>query len=983
MKSTVNTILVFVLGLWLSNSAASAQQIQSMKLLTAQTGWAQSESHLYWTSDGGAHWKDIAPSMSSNLKEFIGGIFFLDTSTGWVLLSYANDNGEQQFRLASTSDAGATWSSSPIKLPWKRHADDFDGGADVFFLDELHGWVNLQLSHGLTPPGAHLLATQDGGKSWNTTKGEPGWAGTSMCFFNETDGVLAGGGTDRTELWLTHDASKIWQRLKLKVPPDAAPADLPAYGEPICKDARRGFLPVTFSGGDGSPSALVLFATDDGGRSWRADRVLSNLDETSFGGKVPAAVVDSVLIAATWSRGKVTLATTAPSGDVRRTTLLGPFKDVRDLNFADSLHGWVTTSNGMFSTGDGGASWTDITPPSGHAYPPLPALPQGKPVRPNSGLRRPALPATNAAGGARSNAVTGSLTEVHLGFDKGNAPSAAKMQTWWEYSPYYDYQISLPGAANHPTNANLTPKWVSKVENQGWGLWPVWVGPQAPCANNQNLVLMTANTPAQAYTEGQTEAANAITALQLLGGNLGNTIIYYDMENYDTSKAQSNAGCIAIVENFLNGWINGMHSNPTGYYRAGVYGNVAPAARNFSQLSPLPDDVWISLASGATTPPSVTIWNLASAHVTLCDIYSNPPCPNLWPTDQRIHQYIVDGAHKITYTETWGGVTLEIDPDIIDADVAYPSTGTKIYTYNYDTFTPTGNWYNAAYSINNIGASGTYGGFINGSASDAGGEVGQTLVLDESLFPGDGVSGWGYSILDWGTSLDITPPAYTQSLGFCFGTGRVYYCTQMLGMNNAGWIAGYWNDYNSLNHGFLNQGGTLSSFDAPGAAGGIGTFATAINDAGLVVGYYYDSNYDTHGFLYNANTQQFIAAPLDYPGGSYTQLNGINGDAQIVGEYYDGANYQGFLYSNGTFTSTSGPCGPETVPLGINNNGQMVGNGFVSYDGGLSCSPFDDPAAGGGETVPYSINDAGQISGTFYSTATSMYDAFVAVPQTP
>jgi probable HAF family extracellular repeat protein len=292
-------------------------------------------------------------------------------------------------------------------------------------------------------------------------------------------------------------------------------------------------------------------------------------------------------------------------------------------------------------------------------------------------------------------------------------------------------------------------------------------------------------------------------------------------------------------------------------------------------------------------------------------------------------------------------VKLEIDPDIIDAEVAHPATGTKIYTYNYDTFTPTGNWYNAAYSINNIGATGSYGGFINGRASDVGGEVGQTLTLEESISSGGGVSGWGYSILDWGTPLDIIPPAYTQSLGVFFGTGRVCYCTQMLGMNNAGWIAGYWNDYNSLNHGFLNQGGTLSSFDAPGAAGGIGTFATAINDAGLVVGYYYDSSYNTHGFLYNANTQQFIAAPLDYPGGSYSQLNGINGDAQIVGEYYDGANYQGFLYSNGTFTSTSGTCGPERVPLGINNNGQMVGNGFVSYDGGLSCSAFAEPAAGG------------------------------------
>jgi len=977
MKSKFNFALALFLGLLLSNGAASAQQIQSMKLLTAQTGWAQSGNHLYWTTDGGAHWTDIAPPKSS--EENLSGVFFLDASTGWAVLSHANDKGELQFRMASTSDAGATWASSPINLPWERVDQDFAGGAEIFFLDRLHGWINLRIYSSSAFKRGALLATDDGGKTWKAPPGDSGMGG-SLCFFSEKDGVLAGGPED-TELWVTHDASKSWQELSLKAPPEAAPAQFPTYDKPICQDAKRGFLPVIFSGADGALSALVLFATNDGGRTWRPDRVLSNLSETSPGEKVPSAVVDSALIAVTWSRGKATLVAAAPSGNVRQTTLLGPAKDASDLSFADPLHGWAMARNGMYSTGDGGASWIDITPPSGHALSPPLVLPQGKPPRPPAAPESSVPPAP--LGARRTNPNADFYTEIHLGFDRGMAPTVSQMQTWWNYSPYYDYQVSLPGAANHPVNPNLIPKWVTQVENQGWGLWPVWVGPQATCMFNPHIttVFITAANPTQAYTQGQAQATAAINALVALG--LGN-IVYYDMENYN----RSNTACVNIVIGFLNGWI---HALQTAGLKAGVYGNVAPAALDYSQLNPLPDDVWVTLATVLSTPPNVTIWNLASSQVALCDIYSNPqppsPCP-LWSNDQRIHQYIVDGANKITYTETWGRftdgklATLEIDADIIDADVAYFSTGTKTYTYNFNTFTPIGNWFNAAYSVNNIGATANYGGFINGSASDAGGEVGQTLMLDESTYPGDGVSGWGYSILDWGTSLDITPPSDTQSLGWCFGTARIYYCTQMLGMNNAGWIAGYWNDWNDLTHGFLNQGGTITSFDAPGAAT-LGTYATAINDAGLVVGYYYDSNYNTHGFLYNANTQQFIAAPIDYPGGSYTALNGINGDAQMVGSYYDGANYQGFLYSNGTFTGTSGTCGPETVPLGINNNGQMVGNGFVSYDGGLSCSAFDDPAAGGGGTVPYSINDAGQISGTFYSTATSMYDAFIAVPQTP
>ena len=998
MKRVFDTVLTLAALLCFSNGAAWAQQVRDMKILSEQAGWARTGQRLYWTNDGGAHWRDIAPANSS--AQNIGGIFFLDTSRGWVVVSRLDNNGIRQFQVASTQDSGTTWSFSTIRLPWKRIAGDFDSGSDLFFLNSKHGWANLNLSHGLMAASARLLVTEDGGKTWSPTKDEPAWAASSLCFFSESDGALAGGITDETALWVTHDGSKTWQQIELKAPPETGPADQPTYGDPICKDSRHGFIPITFSGTNDSPSAFVLFATDDGGRSWKSVRVLPKLSQTSLGQKIPFAAAGPSFVVSTWIMGKPTLASFGNEGDVRRTALANPVREVRELSFADSLHGWAATLDGMYSTGDGGVTWTDITPPSGQALRSLPVLPRKKrALQLAERMQSVPQPQSQSTRNALMNAGAGPLTEVHLGFDKGSAPSVAQMQVWWDYSPYYDYQISLVGAANHPTNGNLVPNWVNRVESQGWGLWPVWVGPQAPCMikPTKKTVFMTAADGNDAYTEGQLEAGNAINSLESLGHGLSNTIIYYDMENYDTS----NSSCVAIVEGFLDGWIDGLHSNPNGYYKAGVYGNVAPAAQNFSQLSSLPDDVWIALAPETTTPPKVTIWSLASATVALCDPYSASPC-NLWSNNQRMHQYVADGTDQLKYMETWGRlsdgtpVTLEIDPDIIDADVAWPSKGTKLYSYSFEQFTQT-DYQDYAYAINNIGSAANYGGFINGSASDSSGELGRVLMFSSNLL--EGLQSWSYSIRDWGTSLVMSPPPYPQQ-GNCFA--RQNYCTFMAGMNNAGWIVGWWTDSGGIDHGFLNRGGTLISFDAPGAGGEYpSTDATAINDAGLITGYYSDS-VGYHGFIYNANTLQFIGGPLDYPGSAGTVPFGINGIAQIVGGYLDGDEWQGFLYSNGNFTAW--PCGGAmpasngAVPQAINDNDQVVGyyggllygigvppesTYFVSYDLGSSCYTFSAPNSIYGTAV-YGINDAGQISGSVLETQqSSQLTSFVAVPQTP
>jgi len=71
-------------------------------------------------------------------------------------------------------------------------------------------------------------------------------------------------------------------------------------------------------------------------------------------------------------------------------------------------------------------------------------------------------------------------------------------------------------------------------------------------------------------------------------------------------------------------------------------------------------------------------------------------------------------------------------------------------------------------------------------------------------------------------------------------------------INQAGTSAGYWVDSSNFYHGFRRtSGGTITSFDAPGAAltSGLGTLIYGINAAGTVTGHYADSANIYHGFI--------------------------------------------------------------------------------------------------------------------------------------
>ena len=422
MKNRLSLFFSLIIGLLLFGGTTSAQQIQSMKLLTPQTGWAQSGQHLYWTTDDGAHWKVIDPHLSSKFN--ITDVFFLNANMGWALLS-GGDAEEAEFELASTTDAGNDWHVAHMKIPAMAPGmAPLDGRGTIFFVDAEHGWMNLWMKSGSAFRLGVLLMSEDGGKTWEWAPDGPDAGAGAIYFLTLTDGWIAGGPGDE-QLYVTHDGAKSWHAVALKPPPIITKGYTATYVVPIFQDRKHGFLPVTYadSGADNDEAVLVLFASDDGGQTWKTDRVVPKRVYLS-GGNVPVTVADSVLLTAPDSDSKGTLELTAvPPGGKSSTTVAHISKGsvgVSKLSFTGSSRGWVSTPNDLFSTQDGGVTWTNITPGK--------VLGTGQSKR--SGIRYTITPTIQGTVRVRpaKTADSSAIVDTQLGFESCGAPSAATVR---------------------------------------------------------------------------------------------------------------------------------------------------------------------------------------------------------------------------------------------------------------------------------------------------------------------------------------------------------------------------------------------------------------------------------------------------------------------------------------------------------------------------------------------------------------------------
>ena len=281
-------------------------------------------------------------------------------------------------------------------------------------------------------------------------------------------------------------------------------------------------------------------------------------------------------------------------------------------------------------------------------------------INANGASGSPASVTVTQAGIATSNV----RISENSGFDLEFAPPESAMATWLQSSPYRDIGVYIggcnvtavpasgpngcgtnpPNAGTKQTNTNLNATWVSDVSNMGWGIMPLWVGPQASCisGNASSFYLIDTSTSSSAYYEGVSEADSAAVAANALGMN--SSIVYYDMEAYSTS----NSSCSATVGQFLSGWVNGLHAEG---FQAGVYG----APYNAGDWSNSPDAIWAFYPDGVSTASDL-----------------NGVLSGTW-AERRIHQYCAGGSIQPCSSpaqQTWGGVTLGTSPNQgIDLDV--------------------------------------------------------------------------------------------------------------------------------------------------------------------------------------------------------------------------------------------------------------------------------------------------------------------------
>jgi len=369
--------------------AQQAGRIESMKLLTADVGWAATSKKLYWTTDGGASWKDVTPKLNHK-HQAVSSVFFLDGSTGWALLSCSDSRDlvadASCFELASTTDAGSSWSvlNERVKLGFTKaqleEGYGFSGRSWLYFVDPLHGWEILDVNTSPASPSAgEMLRTEDGGKTWAPTRDTP--TSDHFLFVNTTEGWIAGG--KEGDLFVTHDAGDNWQKIELAVPKGIPPDLSPVYGLPAFDDANNGHLAATYEGSTSTGTPLVLFETGDGGKTWRPTAKTDPLPDAHPWAPHPSSIVGGGLLVAAASSGRVDLTRVVRGTEPKTQTARSPVPAsiVDELSFPNLQRGWILASYWLLSTEDGGVSWRDVTPYPKLTVPPLAFLDRGTAAR--------------------------------------------------------------------------------------------------------------------------------------------------------------------------------------------------------------------------------------------------------------------------------------------------------------------------------------------------------------------------------------------------------------------------------------------------------------------------------------------------------------------------------------------------------------------------------------------------------------------------
>jgi hypothetical protein len=220
------------------------------------------------------------------------------------------------------------------------------------------------------------------------------------------------------------------------------------------------------------------------------------------------------------------------------------------------------------------------------------------------------------------------------------------------------------------------------------------------------------------------------------------------------------------------------------------------------------------------------------------------------------------------------------------------------------------------------------------------------------------------------------------------GPGDTY--TSLGPANNFGLESGNYGDLSNQQAVFYDiRRGTFTPL--PEIPGLPFSFGDGVNDFGHASGVAYPSgNWQTGGnglgtnWIWDGEHYSFFEVPGAVNG---TVAGGINDRDQVTGYFVDSSGLpQGFVKDGKNFTTFNAPGALYTVAFGINNESVVSGlyvnpdtshHGYFWHDGQFVTVDVTLPTANG--TLWYGSNSHGDLAGVFFSGATHVINAVIAV----
>lgn len=285
---------------------------------------AASANGVSWVAGGGGmiartyngiDYEPIRRGPAENLT----GISFTDATHGWAV----GDNGV----IASTKN-GHQWS--------QQNCGDSKDLYTVFFIDSLRGWV--------AGDWGHVHYTRDGGATWELQTFATNAGITDIFFADSLNGWAL---CDWQAVYGTKDGGTTWS----------------VFGTPQnYLDLHKLFFVDRLTGWVAGDNAS-LFKTTDGGHTWVAQRgpdqtgTMPGFNDMYFiDANTGWAVTNDSVVLKTNDGGTTWANLKAPGGGYNGYT---------NVFFTSANHGYISGSNGIYSTVDGGNTWQKVLNPYG------------------------------------------------------------------------------------------------------------------------------------------------------------------------------------------------------------------------------------------------------------------------------------------------------------------------------------------------------------------------------------------------------------------------------------------------------------------------------------------------------------------------------------------------------------------------------------------------------------------------------------------